>query len=277
MQAQRLCAVVAGDIAATRPRKDNAPLAKGEWKELYKEAATLIKAVMSGKADCRLADVVRSSYIGIGSFETLKTQLEKAMRQLATSLPVADWAERPEQAGFGLLSLASVVGETGDLTPFAGPAAVWRRMGCAPWTFEGNTYMAGTWKSGKYGKLPSSEWVDYGYSPRRRSIAYIIGENIVKQNKDGPYRTKYLEAKRNIFITHPEWEEWKDCDKCTAKSTDPEGCTTCGGSGKKCMRANRHGMLLATKLLLKNLWRNWHGQPNAGSGNPPEADRSMYV
>lgn len=275
MQAQRLCAVVAGDIATNRPRKDNAPLVKGDWKKLYEEAAVLIKDVMAGSSRCRLDDVIRTSYIGIGSFEELKTQLERSMRKLARTLPTAGWAEDREQAGFGLLSLATVVGETGDLTTYAGPAAVWRRMGCAPWSFEGKTLMAGTWKGGQEGKLPAGEWAAYGYNPRRRSIAYIIGENIVKQNKDGPYRTKYLEAKRAAFHAHPDWP-WKDCDKCVGEDLDPAGCTTCGGTGKKYLRANRHGMLVATKLLLKNLWRNWHGMPNAGSGNPPEADRSLY-
>ena len=49
------------------------------------------------------------------------------MTKAAESLPAADWVLRPEQAGFGMGSLAKLIGETGDLNKYAGPAKVWRR------------------------------------------------------------------------------------------------------------------------------------------------------
>ena len=85
-----------------------------------------------------------------------------------------------------------------------------------------------------------------GYSPRRRSIAYLIGEGLVKQNfvsggqgdgrlesesgSAGPYRSRYDQKKAEFAEKHPDY---------------------------KPLRCHLHGMLLATKLLLKNLWIEW--------------------
>lgn len=296
MQAQRLCAVVAGDMWAERqatqsPQAKVLPATQGSnghtpgslptgakpgqdtqatqpltgkmddttWKKMYEEAAALIKEVMAGTKDHRMAPIIRTTYIGVGAFEQIKDQLEKDMKRLAKQLPVAGWAEEQAQAGFGILSLATLIGETGNLANYPNPAKVWRRMGCAPWTFDGKTLMGSTWRGGKEGKLPASEWEKYGYSPRRRSIAYIIGENLVRQNKEGPYRTLYLQVKVHVNRTHPDWN-WSDCDKCIKIGKPPHGCLTCGGCGQKSLRANRHAMLVATKRLMRNLWRVWWGQ-----------------
>jgi len=112
--------------------------------------------------------------------------------------------------------------------------------------------MGATWRghsNGKRGeKLHASDWEEFGYSPRRRSIAFLIGEGIVIQNWigtngdveletddrcTGPYRTRYDETKARIQELHPDYSK---------------------------MRCHRHGMLLATKLLLKNLWIEWNQQ-----------------
>lgn len=300
MQTQRLLAVVAGDIwceqqatganvTAASPQVNGqagngrpagwsaeGKVDKATWKRLYEEAASLVKEVMAGTREHRMSPIIRTTYIGVGAFEEIKGQLEKSMRNLAKTLPVAEWAELPEQSGFGLLSLATLIGETGNLSNYPNPAKVWRRMGCAPWTFDGRTLMGATWKSGNDGedkiKLPSSEWEKFGYNPRRRSIAYIIGENLVKQNKTGPYRTLYLQAKVHVNQTHPEWD-WSDCDKCVKVGKPPRDCLTCGGCAQKSLRANRHAMLVATKRLMRNLWRVWWGQ----LGDEDRANRGYYL
>jgi hypothetical protein len=155
-----------------------------------------------------------------------------------------------------LLFLAIVVGECGDLANYANPAKLWRRMGCSPWVFNGKTLMGATWKSGKEGKLPASEWELFGYSPRRRSISYLIGEGILRQNGSqearkayeiggvsyparlarlcGPYRARYDYAKNACAENHPDY---------------------------KPLRCHLHGMLLGTKLLIKNLWIEWNTHP----------------
>lgn len=258
MMSNRLQALVAGTLGYRAGMQD------AERKAVFKQATAVIDGVLGGTAEHEFAAIITVTAIGISAFNGEKRNLEKEMVRFAKRLPVAAWVEAPAQRGFGLLFLAEVVGEAGDLSGYANPAKLWRRLGCAPWTFNGKTRMGATWRSGKEGKLPASEWEAYGYSPRRRSIAYLIGEGIVKQNGPGPYRARYLEKKAQAFMTHPEWD-WKKCAEC--KGTDKQKrppCDTCGGTGRKCKRAHRHGMLLATKLLLKELWLEWHGRPEGG-------------
>lgn len=59
------------------------------------------------------------------------------------------------------------------------------------------------------------------------ALMYVIGEGIVKQNGEGPYRKRYDEAKVTFAAGHPDYSKG---------------------------RCHSHAMLLASKLLLKNLW-----------------------
>jgi hypothetical protein len=147
----------------------------------------------------------------------------KAIEKQAAQLPVAKWVDGVR--GFGLKSLGTIIGETGDLSLYANPAKVWKRLGLAPF----NGTMPSTWRSGKEGKLSSEEWSAIGYSPRRRSVMYVIGESLVKQN-DGDYRKRYDESKAAIAAAHPDYSKG---------------------------RCHNHGMLLCVKRLVRDLWRQW--------------------
>jgi len=242
MIANRLQAIVAGTLGYHSGMKEN------DRTRVLKEASDLIKKIAAYEVESDLAGIVIPHMSGIDALEANKAALEKEMVKLAKQLPAAEWVARPEQRGFGLLFLAIVIGETGDLHNYANPAKVWKRLGCAPHTFGGKTLMGATWKSKREGKLPAEEWEAFGYSPRRRSIAFLIGEGIVKQNvlkggngagEDtagtdspcaGPYRARYDEAKVAAAAKHPDW---------------------------KPLRCHLHAMLLATKRLLLNLWIEW--------------------
>lgn len=249
-------------------------------KKMFNAADQTIEAIVNG-ADHPLAGIVLGGQYTLDAFRHQEDAYDKIMVRLAKMLPVAGWAESKDQAGFGLLSLARVVGECGSLsrTPdgdhpgYANPAKVWRRMGCAPWEFGGKTMMGSTWRFGKHGKLPAEQWQAYGYHPRRRSVAYLIGVNI-KMSGTGPdrsiYRRRYEDAKAAAAEKHPEWTEC-ECGGTGRTKNGKSECSGCMGKGKKMMRADRHGMLLATKLLLLNLWRNWNGLPNR-SADPQDRD-----
>ena len=233
MQENRLVAVVAGSMGYSSGMEPKDREAK------FKEARAVVAAVAKGgEADHPYRTVIQTTLVGIDAFDALKEEYEKRMRTRAAELPVAPWFDHPDRRGMNLLFLAIVVGECGDLSTYANPAKVWRRMGCAPWTFDGQTKMGATWRGGREGKLPAAEWEAYGYNPRRRSIAYLIGTNIVMQNGKGPYRARYDEAKAKAHAAHPDW---------------PDG------------RCDKHARLLATKLFLKQLWVVWTGaDPNGG-------------
>lgn len=264
MQSNRLQAIVAGSIGYESRMPEKQRL------KLFKDAATVIRNIVDGDATSPLRNVILVTMVGIDAFNDQDHEIKRAQIKLVKELPVSEWAVRPEQRGFGLQSLATVVGETGDLANYPNPAKLWRRMGCAPHEFDGNRRMGSTWRFGKEGKLPSSEWESFGYSPRRRSVMYVIGENLVKQNgsigggpvpetvlngasdddavradehcrdtdgsRVGPYRVRYDEAKAKLAAEHV------------------------GNPLYPPMRCHKHGMLLATKLLLKNLWVEWHSE-----------------
>lgn len=209
-------------------------------------AGKLIKEVADDEDSAHpLRGMIFGTYVGIDAFDIQIKAIEKKMISLASELPVAAWVEADEQRGFGMKSLAIVIGEAGNLSNYPNPAKLWRRMGCAPFTSRGKTLMGATWKSGKQGKLTAEEWAEFGYSPRRRSIAYLIGENLQKQNgpqeskgdrpafAGGPYRQRYDVKKAEFALRHPD---------------------------DKPLHSHLHGMLLAAKLLLKNLWIEWNGR-----------------
>ena len=253
MMANRIQAIIAGTIGY------HAGMPEKERRKVFTEAAKVIKAVIKGTARHELEGVIATHHLAIQGFDERQKALEKSMVRLVAELPVSAWVEAPEQRGFGLLMLAVVIGETGDLAGYSNPAKLWRRLGCAPWTCDGQTRMGSTWRSGREGKLPSYEWEAFGYSPRRRSIAYLIGECLVKQNGGGraddnhgdtarcpvgTYRRRYDEAKARAAVVHPDWK--------------PKRC-------------HLHGMLLATKLLLRELWNKWNGKSHATHGYGSEA------
>ncbi len=261
MVANRLQATVAGTMGyhSSMPVKERL--------KLFKEASILIDKIVAGEVKPKSEglmsmELVRTTAEAIAGFDKMKRDLEKKMAVLAKQLPVAAWVSSLDQRGFGILFLGIIIGETGDLANYANPAKVWRRLGCAPFTKDNETLMGATWKSRggrKKGqtKLHAEDWEEFGYSPRRRSISYLIGEGIVKQNGEGPYRVRYDEAKALAAENHPDWTRCSVC-KGTKKNAKGGKCSNCKGTGIVMMHCHLHGMLLATKLLLKNLWIEWN-------------------
>lgn len=257
MQENRLKAIIAGTMGYS------SGLDESERKELFAQAGQVIKEVNEGGSHC-YEDVIKSTMIGISAFKGTQEIVFKQMVQLAAALPVAGWAEEADQRGLGLGRVAVVVGECGDLSNYSSPAKVWKRMGCAPFEFNGQTRMGSSWKKGKP-SLPAEKWTEFGYSPRRRSIAYVIGELILKSNRDartgwkGPYLLRYEEAKASALANRPDWTRCPKCDG-SGKTARGSACANCKGTGEVAKHCHLHGLLLATKLFLKRLWQTWHGQ-----------------
>lgn len=233
MMHNRLRATVAGTLGYY------SGMEKKDREKILEEASKEIRRIVGG-GKSEMKALIMAGWDAVQTFEEQRIVYERKMLELVKELSVVDWVERKEQRGFGLKFLAIVIGETGDLANYAAPGKVWRRFGCAPFTSHGKTLMGATWRKGREGKLHAEEWEEFGYSPRRRSIAYLIGEGLMKQNfiSDrgkvvwvGPYRKRYEHKKSQIKELNPSYSK---------------------------MRCHRHGMLLAAKLLLKNLWIQWN-------------------
>lgn len=291
MQDVRLQHVIAGTLGY------ESDLSEANRKRMFSEARRIIKEVGEGSLQHEYSEVILPTLIGIDAFNKQQKLLERQMRKLVRKLPVAKWIEQPEQNGVSLQMLAVIIGETGDLSNYDRPCKMWKRMGCAPHTFRGKTRMGSTWRSGKEGKLPSGEWEDYGYCPRRRSISYLVGEGLVKQNfiRDSPIEledagadegnkdrdipseldapsavneTGTGEARIELDSTSAgPYRARYDEAKRLAAENHPEwtrcskcgggGCSNCKQSGRVMMRCHLHGMLLATKRFYKELWIEW--------------------
>jgi hypothetical protein len=101
-------------------------------------------------------------------FDKIEARAIKEMTALAKSLPA--WAAFGEDVrGFGAASLAVIVAEAGDLSNYANPGKLWKRMGLAV--------------------------MGDGYNPLRRSRMWNIGDALIKGNKTGEYRAIYLARK----------------------------------------------------------------------------------
>ncbi len=226
----------------------SAGLEEKERKVLWTQARGVIKTIGDGADGGEHANVIRlvgsvvkATQHASDGFDEYLGRIEKEMEGLAKTLPVLAWAS--QQRGFGLLSLAAIVGECGNIGTYSGPAALQSRLGLAPIQHNGVTRMPSTWRSSR--GLPAEVWAEAGYSPRRRSIMYVIGECLVKQNK-GEFRARYDQSKEAAKAKHENWTDG---------------------------HAHNHAMLLTAKLLVKRLWQRWRGQlvdmpPNLAGPKP---------
>jgi hypothetical protein len=254
----------------------------------FGDAKKLIREVQ-GQCDSEtefglaLAPLILSASVAIDGFHAMEKAYEKEMEKLAKQLPVAKWQSLTDQRGFGLLSLAIIIGEAGDLSNYDNPGKLWRRMGCAPFESKGKMLMPSTWRSRKKhnGGLSSAEWEEAGYCPRRRSVVYVLVDSLMKGNSArkatdtkpampaGPYVLRYKKKKQEaIDRNDPDWTP--NCTTCKGSGENKAGgeCSKCSGRGYMVMRPHLHGLLLAGKLLLRELWIEWRLQADGIEPEP---------
>lgn len=143
-----------------------------------KEADLIYKAAL-GKGEHPMADVALAAFFPLAEARDgivrHRKAVEKRLVQLAAGLPVAPWVEGTR--GVGLLSLAAIVGEAGDLSSYANPAKLWKRLGLA------------VMPDGRQRRTSGVAAIEHGYSPARRSVVWNIGACIVKAG--GPLKAVY--------------------------------------------------------------------------------------
>lgn len=151
---------------------------KGEADKIYRAA--------QGKGSHPMADVALAAMLPLDearkTIEGHRRRVEKRLTELAKLLPVAAWVEGTR--GVGVLSLAAIVGEAGDLSNYANAAKLWKRLGLA-------VMPDGT----RQRRIGGADALDHGYSPARRSVVWNIGACIVKAG--GPLKAIY--DARNVY------------------------------------------------------------------------------
>lgn len=158
-------------------------------------ARALAKVETADAAYHESRDIILATIQARSPFDAIEERTSAELKSLAQSLPVWGWVESVK--GLGAISLATIIGETGDLSNYANAGKLRKRFGLAPIT-QGNVTRAGsTWA--KRGGLHKEEWILAGYSPRRRSRMFVIGDCLIKQ--DSPYR--------QIYVARKEYEKEK--------------------------------------------------------------------
>lgn len=201
---------------------------EGEREKGKKAAASVISAVLAKKKTGYdfLAPLILQMEDGIAAPRKIADEHGKQLVRLVKQLPVSVWVAGVR--GFGLMNFARIIGEAGDLSLYANPGKLWKRLGLAPIESKGKNQMPSTWRL--KGGLTAEEWTLAGYSPRRRGISFVASECLLKLNK-GEYRKRYDEAKATFKEKHP------DC---------------------KDIHAHKHAMLCMVKRLILNLWVEWN-------------------
>lgn len=183
--------------------------------KLYKAATGKTDHDLKGTAFLAIAPLVAAR----DAIEGERLSLEKHIVKLGAQTPLAEFVKATH--GVGMLSLAGVIGEAGDLGLYANPAKLWKRMGLA--------VMPDGQRQRRVGGVDAME---HGYSPKRRSLVWTIGDCFVKAG--GPYREVY-DARKAYEVARVDEE---------GKPFRPIVCH---------LRAKRY----AEKRLLRDLWRHW--------------------
>lgn len=197
-------------------------LPDAERKRIASEAAALID-----QPEGEWAPDILASQAATLPFEQIEKMAHKHMEKCAEQLPVWKTFGEPIR-GFGAASLAVIVAEAGDLSNYSTHSKLWKRMGLAPFTQHGVTQACARWRSGG---LSAEDWIAAGYSMRRRSRMWNIGDALIKGNRDGEYRTLYLDRKQYELGRAPEMTK---------------------------IAAHRRAQYYMEKRLLRDLWRAWH-------------------
>ncbi len=190
-----------------------------------------------------IEEIIVGAVMARSPFDKIEKDATKAMEKLARELSVWVWAESVR--GFGARSLAVIIAETGDLSNYANPAKVWKRMGLA---VMGDVRQGGLPKSAS-----KKAWIEHGYSRLRRSRMWNIGDALVKGNADGVYR--------RLYLTRKEYE---------VNKADAEGLIVAPSAkipkGKASEyrsvgHIHRRAQRVMEKRLLRDLWNVWRGRP----------------
>lgn len=208
-----------------------------EREKMNGRAASLVSALLKGKAvkadDAEAASALAADVAAAQAARepmiAQRAAIEKEMKRLAKTLPAAAW--QAETRGFGEMGLAVIIGEAGDLSNYAGPAKLWRRLGLAPYQgHAGKTWRVPQWRERA---LSAEEWSEYGYSAQRLAQVYgVVTEPLIKACGGTVYRDVYDHAKASF------------ADRARSPA-----------------HAHAHAMRVMTKALILDLWRVWHGMP----------------
>ena len=210
-----------------------------EREKFNKEVKAIIAAARKGEGMQVIVEYVQMTDKGREPFDAARKVAEAHMEKLAASLPVAAWIATVR--GAGNPGLATIIAETGDLSNYANPAKVWKRLGFAPYDgLAGSTWKRPTWRTRT---LTAEEWTREPFSGERYALihqcavwlkntqwigAAKTGTGEGKPN--GHYGEIYAKRRAHTAVTHPDWTK---------------------------QHAHMDALRVMMKAFLKDLWIEW--------------------
>lgn len=178
----------------------------------------------------RVRSVRARYYLAQDYLEQLRQDVYKKLIEAAKQLPVT--ATVTEIRGFGVGSLAAIVGEAGDLSKYSNPAKLWKRFSLH--TINGHA-------------ARRVKGVINGFVPHRRAEMHVIGDSLLRSG--GPYADLY-QARKLVEV-----------DKAIAARLTilPAADIPLVGKDSYISEGQIHKRALRyiEKALLKYVWRAW--------------------
>ena len=207
------------------------------------EAAKLYAAVMAGRPHPHAIDYaawIMPLAAPRDAIAAARKAAERTVEKAARGMPVWTWCASVR--GLGPLSLGQLVGEAGDLGSYANPGKLWKRMGLAVFDGRAQRRVAGKTKAAK------AEAIRQGYSPTRRSLVFVVGDNLIRA-KNAEYTAIYAARKEYELARAPAMTK---------------------------LHAHRRAKRYMEKRLLRELWRAWRAAKAelAPMGGLPPAEAS---
>ena len=205
-------------------------------------ALALIKAAREGEGSARIIETVTMSDNSRSFADAHRLRYEKEMVAMAKRLPIAKWIN--SVPGLGMLGVATIIAETGDLSKYPNVAKVWKRLGYAPYNgLAGSTWKRPKWRNGEPA-LSAEEWTENPFNSKRYGMLFSISDSLLRKQwigkaktedgkgrADGKYGEVYEKRRAHTAITHPEW---------TPKHSQMDG------------------LRIMMKEVVKDLWLEWN-------------------
>ena len=189
---------------------------------------------MVAKVGDHVAFALAPFVISIDQIARRREAIEKQIANDARQIPVWPWVETI--SGFGALTLASVIGESGDVGSYKSVSALWKRFGLAVLHGERQRKVA-----------DAALALEHGYSPPRRAVAYLLGQWLIMAGDRNPYRSVY------------EVRKAYELPRCEAIAADPNLIKRYSRSGKYAPKAhaNNRAARYMVKRVLRELYAAW--------------------
>jgi Transposase IS116/IS110/IS902 family len=226
-----------------------------------KEVAALIKRARKGKGDPSIILIVGLTDKARAPADAERKRHELEMESLAEQLPVAAWVK--SVPGFGLLGLATIIAETGDLANYPNVAKVSKRLGYAPYDgLAGSSWKREKWRNGRPA-LTAEQWIENPFSGRRYALIHMISlwlknkqwigakktdDGVGKPN--GCYGEVYATRRAHTAQTHPDWSK---------------------------KHSHMDGLRIMMKEVLKDLWLVWNHVERKPRGPNSDSGRQSSV